>query len=435
MNRVSRRRFMQLAGAGGVASLSLAYGGMSLAAGRHGGSQPHVVVIGGGSGGATCAKYLRRFDDQVKVTLIEPRRTYHTCYASNWVLGGLEELDTIAHDYSALKDRHGVTVVHTPAHEIDPDGHMVRLGNGDELAYDRLVVSPGIDFKWEEIEGYDRADETAIPHAWKAGPQTDQLRRQIEAMPEGGTFLMVSPPNPFRCPPGPYERASLVAHYFKEHNPKAKILILDAKDEFSKQGLFEEGWAELYGDMIEWVPAGEGGRVTRVSADEMAVWADSGFERMEADVINVIPPQRAGAIARRAGLTGDNEDWCPVDQRTFESTVHPDIHVIGDASIAGAMPKSGHSANNQAKMTAAAIISALNDWELPDPSHVNTCYSLIGPDYGISVAAVYRYDDGEIQGVPDAGGVSPTGASADFRQREASYTRGWYASITQDIFG
>lgn len=435
MNRFNRRKFMQMAGAGGAGLAAWGLGGgAAFGAGRHGRGQPHVVVIGGGSGGATCAKYIRHFDDNVQVTLVEPEQTYHTCYGSNWVIGGFRELEQIAHDHDALRDKHGVKVVHTMAKEIDPEARKVHLENGDELSYDRLVVSPGIDFKWDEIDGYDPGTETAMPHAWKAGTQTEELRRQIQDMPEGGTFIMVAPPNPFRCPPGPYERVSLIAHYFKEHNPSAKILVLDAKESFSKQGLFEEGWEALYGDMIEWVPREQGGHVNRVDADEMAVWADGGFERIEGDVINVIPPQKAGAIAHQAGLTGDN-DWCAVDQRTFESTVHEGIHVIGDASVAGAMPKSGHSANNQAKMTAAAIVSMFNDWTMPDPSHVNTCYSLIGPEYGISVAAVYRYADGEIVGVEDAGGVSPMGADRSFREREARYTRGWYASITQDIFG
>lgn len=430
---ISRRKFIQSVGTTGVSFGLLAGSGYAVG-GANNGAQPHVVVVGGGSGGATCAKYLRKFDDNIKVTLVEPKTTYHTCYASNWVLGGLRDISEIAHGYDALQDRHGVDVIHDTVTDVDPEARTVSLNNGDRLSYDRLVLSPGIDFKWDEIEGYDEEVAERLPHAWKAGPQTATLRAQLTSMPDGGVFILVAPPNPFRCPPGPYERTSLVAHYLKEHKPKSKVLVLDAKDGFSKQPLFEEGWADLYGDMVEWVPMTDGGLVTRVSADEMAVWADSGFEKIEGDVINVVPPQKAGALAHQVGLTG-GDDWCEVDQRTFESTVHPGVHVIGDASIAGAMPKSGHSANNQAKMTAATIVSAFNDWSTPDPSHVNTCYSLIGPEYGISVAAVYHYADGEIQGVEGAGGISPEGATRSFRAREANFTRGWYASITRDIFG
>jgi sulfide dehydrogenase [flavocytochrome c] flavoprotein chain len=428
---ISRRRFLKALGAGGAASALAACAPMP--AERAAGA--HVVVIGGGSGGATAAKYLRRFDPDIRVTLIEPNATYHTCYGSNWVLGGLRRMEDIAHTYGALQDKHGVTVIQDRVTTIDHNTNRVTLAGGQTLSYDRLVVSPGIDFNWEAAaEGMSAATAEQMPHAWKAGPQTQILRRQLEAMPDGGVFVMVAPGNPFRCPPGPYERASMVAHYFKTHKPRSKVLILDNKENFSKQGLFMAGWKENYGDMIEWVPSSQGGQVERVDVASKTAISDGGLNRFQADVLNYIPPQRAGEIAQIAGLTNET-GWCPVNQVTFQSNIHPDIYVIGDASIAGAMPKSGHSANSQGKLVAAAIANNLKGLDPIAPSMVNTCYSLISPDWGISVAAVYRFDDGSIKGVEGAGGVSPGDADREFRSLEANYTRGWYNSITTDIWG
>jgi len=242
------------------------------------------------------------------------------------------------------------------------------------------------------------------------------------------------PPMPFRCPPGPPERVSMMAHYLKANKPKSKILILDAKDAFSKQGLFLNAWNELYPGMIEWVPASKGGKVVRVDPKTRTVFTEAG-DTHKGDVVNIIPPQRAGTIATASGLA-NAEGWCPVNQHTFESTLAPNIHVIGDSAVAGALPKSGHAANNIAKMTAAAIVSLFRGTKLPTPSHVNTCYSLVGPEYGISIAAVYRLgEDGVLAGVKGAGGVSPTTASELFRSQEANFAQGWYASITADTFG
>jgi sulfide dehydrogenase [flavocytochrome c] flavoprotein subunit len=317
---------------------------------------------------------------------------------------------------------------------IDAGGRSVRLAGGSTIAYDRLVLSPGIDLKWNAIPGYDEAAAEIMPHAWKAGPQTTLLRRQLEAMPDGGVFVMVIPANPFRCPPGPYERASLVANYFKAQKPKSKIILLDAKDAFSKQGLFREGWAALYGDMIEWIPFAKLGNVTSVDPATKTVTTEFGG-RQRGDVVNIIPPQRSGTVVDTAGLTGGG-DWCPVNQSTFESTVMPGIHVLGDASIAGAMPKSGFSASTQGKVAAYVIGALQSGGQLPTPTFINTCYSLVAPDYGISVADVYKIGaDGTITAVAGAGGVSPTGATASFRSLEAGYARSWYANITADIFG
>lgn len=430
MTSLTRRDFIKGLGVAGATGLLGAAGcaGMSGKA-----SKAHVVVVGGGPGGATCAKYLKRYDSNIRVTLIEPNPVFYTCFGSNWVLGGFRKMEDIGHGYDGLKSL-GVEMVQDRVVGIDPAARTVALGGGGSVSYDRLVVAPGIDFRYETMEGISAADNTVIPHAWKAGEQTRILRSQLEAMPNGGVFVLIPPGNPFRCPPGPYERASLVAHYFKQAKPRSKVLILDPKPKFSKQGLFMEGWKELYGDMIEWVPGAEGGLVERIDVASRTAYTNGGLDSHKADVMNFIPAQKAGMIAHTASLA-DDSGWCPVDQLTFESTLYPHIHVIGDASIAGKMPKSGHSANSQGKLVAAAIVLALADQEMIFPSHVNTCYSLVAPDYGISVAAVYRLEEGSIQGVKGAGGVSPSNATETIRRQEALYAEGWYHNITADIFG
>ncbi|MGD8571267.1 MAG: FAD-dependent oxidoreductase, partial [Gammaproteobacteria bacterium] len=299
----------------------------------------HVVVIGGGFGGATCAKYIKKFDSNIDVTLIERDETYVTCPFSNLVLGGLREIKSITHDYSALQDKHGINVVHDEVTVIDADKRKITTKGGQTFDYDRAVVSPGISFLWDKVEGFSAADVDVIPHAWKAGQQTLLLRKQLQAMDDGGTVIIVAPPNPFRCPPGPYERASLFAHYLKQTKPKSKIIILDAKDKFSKMPLFTGGWEKLYPGMIEWVAGTKGGIVTQVDAKNKTVYNEVG-EEIKGDVINYIPHQTAGTIAHEAGLT-DSGGWCPVNQKTFESKQHKNIHVIGDSSVAAPLPKSG----------------------------------------------------------------------------------------------
>jgi sulfide dehydrogenase [flavocytochrome c] flavoprotein subunit len=427
MSQITRRNFVLSTGALGATS---ALGWPALVNGKaHG----RVVVIGGGFGGASCARYIRRLSTNIEVTLVERDSKFVTCPFSNAVLGGLYDMDFITHDYSALQDDYGVNVVHDSAVAIDPDKQTVGLAGGSSLSYDRLVVSPGIALRWDAIEGYDKAASKVMPHAWKAGEQTIILRKQLEAMPDGGVVIIAPPGNPFRCPPGPYERASLIAHYLKAHKPRSKILIYDAKPKFSKQPLFEQGWQALYPGMIEWISESEGGAIDAVDVKAMTVNPTFG-DPQKGDVINLIPPQKAGAIAEAAGLTDDG-GWCPVDQRTFESRIHKNVHVIGDASIATPMPKSGFAASSQGKVCATAIVAALTGQEMPDPSYVNTCYSLVGPDYGISVAAVYRLGEDGIAGVKGAGGVSPKDADEAFRAAESRYAVGWYQSITSDIWG
>lgn len=426
MSKVTRRDFIRVACAATVGLL-----GGSLAARAQTRGNPHVVVVGGGFGGATCARYLKHSDPGIKVTLIEANREFVTCPFSNYVIAGWRTIDSITHGYARMQ-QDGIDVVHDRVTAIDPAGRKVRLSGGSSIGYDRLVVSPGIDFRWGAIAGYDESAAEVLPHAWKAGPQTLLLRKQLEAMRDGGVFLMVAPANPFRCPPGPYERASVVANYLKRHKPKSKIIILDPKEGFSKQGLFMDGWNKLYPGMIEWVPGAKGGKVSAVDAKTRTVEGD--FDKFKGDVINVIPPQRAGEIAHTAGLANET-GWCPVDPQTFESKQHKGIHVIGDASIANPMPKSGFAANSHGKRVAAVIVAELRGRAPSAGVYTNTCYSLLAPDYGISVAGVYRLSAEGIKEVQGAGGVSPKDADARFRADEAKYTRGWYASITSDVWG
>ncbi len=427
MNTLNRRKFIKLIGHTGAAlTVMSALPSCSKTSAR-------VVVVGGGFGGATCAKYLNKFDPNLSITLIEPALKFTTCPFSNAVLGGMRELSSITHGYG-VHEKRGINIIHAMVTGIDASNKKVTLDTGKTINYDRLVLSPGIDFKWDAIEGMQASDALTIPHAWQGGNQTALLSTQLKNMRNGGVVVIAPPGNPFRCPPGPYERASLIAHYLKQHKPESKILILDAKEKFSKQPLFMQGWQQRYSGMIEWVSGNSGGRIERIDVKNRTLHSEMG-EKYTADVINYIPPQKAGTIAHTADLV-NNDGWCPVNQRTFESTMQPDIYIIGDASIAGKMPKSGFAANSQGKVCAAAIVSAINGFKMPEPSYVNTCYSLVAPDYGISVAAVYRYNkDKGIYKVKGSGGVSPKDADAEFRKLEARYAAGWYDSITFDAFG
>ena len=383
-------------------------------------------------GGATAARYTRRYLPDAHVVLIEAGRTHFTCPFSNTVIAGLNPMGFIECGYDALADRDGITVINDLAIAIDPVARTVRVRSGAVFGYDKLVVSPGIEMRWDGLEGYDEAAAARMPHAWIAGPQTLLLRRQLEAMADGGVVAISVPGNPMRCPPGPYERAGLIAYYLKRAKPRSKVLILDAKESFTKEALFKEGWAALYPGMIEWVPVGANGRVVRVDAKAGALETD--FDTFRPAVANVIAPQWAGAIARTAGLT-DHSGFCPVDPQTFESTVHRHVHVIGDACIAGAMPKSAHSANGQAKLTAAAIAAMVMGERPAALRAINTCYSLVAPDYGISVVGVYAVQNGVIANIAGAGGVSPLAASPQFREKEADFAGGWYGAIRQDSWG
>jgi sulfide dehydrogenase [flavocytochrome c] flavoprotein chain len=428
---MNRRDFVKATGA--LAAVSM-LGAPAIAFGQG----KKVVVVGGGTGGATAAKYIKMADDSIDVTIIEPNEEYYTCYMSNEVLGGERTMASIKHGYDGLRAR-GIKIVHEAATGIDADKKVVKTASG-EFPYDRCVVSPGVSMVYDKIEGYSaEVADKQMPHAWKAGPQTTLLRSQLEAMDDGGVVLISAPPNPFRCPPGPYERASQIAMYLKEHKPKSKVIILDSKQAFSKQGLFTQGWERLYGfgtdnALIEWQP-GPDAAVVSVNAENMTI--ETGFgDEIEGAVINIIPPQVAGKIAIDAGLA-DDSGWCPVDMKTFESTKLPGVHVIGDAAIATDMPKSAYSANSQGKVAAAAVVAMLNGEEPGMPSYVNTCYSIIGKDYGISVAAVYRLsEDGKtIAGVEGSGGLTPADAPEFALAREVQYAYSWYDNIVHDSFG
>jgi NADPH-dependent 2,4-dienoyl-CoA reductase/sulfur reductase-like enzyme len=403
-----------------------ALGLLILAAPAYAQARPRVVVVGGGFAGATAARTLHAAG--VEVTLVEASAEYVSCPFSNAVIAGLREISAQRFGYEALR-RAGITVVHQRATALEE--RAVRLADGTSLPFDRVVLAPGIDLNWGALPGYTEAAATALPHAWKAGPQTLLLRDQLRAMPDGGLVVMSVPANPYRCPPGPYERASLIAHYLKTQKPRSKLLVLDAKDQFSKQRLFEQAWAALYPN-LEYVPLSAGGKVVAVDAATRTFKTEFGDH--VAAVGNVIPPQQAGEIARLAGVA-DRSGWCPVDPVSFESKLRPGVHVVGDACIGGAMPKSAFAANGQAR-ACGQVVAGLLHGEAPSPTKLlNTCYSLVAPDYGISIAGVYQPANGLLTDVPGAGGISPLEADAAFRAQEAQYAEGWYATITHAVFG
>src|SRR3954447_7411760 len=392
---------------------------------------PKVVVIGGGFAGASAARFVRRADPKTTVTLVEANPTFTACPFSNGVIAGLRPLRAQQFNYEKVGDA-GISLAFQAATGVDAQGKTVTLSGGTKLPYDRLVMAPGIDLRWDGLPGYTEHDAETMPHAWKAGEQTLLLRSQLESMADGGTVIISAPANPFRCPPGPYERASLIAHYLKTKKPRSKVIILDAKDAFSKQRLFQNAWAQLYPDHIEWVSLSKGGKVNAVDPATKTLKTD--FADHEADVANVIPPQKAGAIAQTAGVA-DRSGWCPVDPVTFESKLVPNIHVIGDAAIMGAMPKSAFSANAQAKVCATAVADLLAGKTAAEPRLINTCYSLVAPDYGITVAGVYKPANGVLADIQGAGGVSPADAPRETRAQEAQFAEGWFNTITSEVFG
>ena len=394
-------------------------------------AKARVVVIGGGFGGTTAARYLRMFDPGIGVILLEPNDRYVACPFSNLVIAGERALDAQKFGYAVVLAG-GITRVSASAESIDASARSIKTSDGAQFVYDRLILSPGIDIVWGGLPGYDENAATPMPHAWKAGEQTLLLRRQLEEMPDGGVVVMSVPPNPFRCPPGPYERASLIAWYLKNHKPKSKLLVLDAKDVFSKQKLFQNAWKQLYPGLLEWVSLSDGGKVVRIDPATRTFETEFGSHR--ADVGTVVPPQRAGAIATQAGVT-DRSGWCPIDPVTFESRLVPGIHVIGDAAIAGAMPKSAFAANAQGKVCAAAVAALLRGEKPDEPRLINTCYSLAAPDYGFSIAGVYRPVNGVLTDIEGAGGTSPLDAPDSQRALEAQYGDKWFQTITSEVFG
>jgi sulfide dehydrogenase [flavocytochrome c] flavoprotein subunit len=389
-----------------------------------------VVVIGGGFGGASCARALRQIDPKLQVTLVEPKTFYFACPFSNEAIAGLREFEAQQFSYDRIAAE-GVTVVAQAAVKVDAQARVVGLADGTPLGYDRLVLSPGINMRFDALPGYNEAASAKMPHAWIAGEQTLLLRRQLEAMDDGGVVILAVPAAPLRCPPAPYERASLIAHYLKTRKPRSKVIILDAKDSFSQQRLFENAWKELYPEMIERVALSQGGRVTSVDPATNAIVTD--FGNYTADVGNVIPPQKAGRIAEIAGAA-DNTGWCPIDPVTFESKLLPNVHVIGDACIAGAIPKSASAAHAQAKACAGAVASLIAGTAPSSPRLTGACYNTVAPGYTFSLTGIYAPKDGLFVET-DGGGASPVDAPHGLREREAADAESWYKTITADAFG
>ena len=399
----NRRLFL---GTGVAAATTLA--APNVFAAGHG--KPRVVVVGGGAGGATAARYIAKDSKgAIDVTLIEPSRMYYTCFFSNLYLGGIKTIDDLGHSYGTMAAG-GVNVVHDWAVGVDRDAKTVSLAGGGSVPYDKLILSPGIDFVDGAVEGWDLSSQNAMPHAYKGGSQTELLKSQIAAMPQGGTFAMVAPPNPYRCPPCPYERVSMVAHYLKANNPTAKIIVADPKPKFSKQGLFQEGWANHYDGMIDWIGDDFGGGNVSVDPDAMTVTIDGDVTKV--DVCNVIPAMKAGRIAELAGVTDGN--WAPVNAADMSTKADADVYVLGDASQQGDMPKSGFSANSQAKVCANAVRGALTGSKVFPAKFSNTCWSLIDTNDGVKVGATYEATDEKISKVD--GFISQTGETAEIRK-------------------
>ncbi|HEU4925342.1 MAG TPA: NAD(P)/FAD-dependent oxidoreductase [Burkholderiales bacterium] len=419
---MKRRDFLRLAGVTMVASELAAVAGCATPTP----SKARVVVVGGGFGGATAAKYIRMWDPSIDVVLIERDTSFVSCPISNMVLGGYTTVQELTRGYDGLR-RHGVTVVHDEALVIDAAKKTVRLARGGDMAYERLVVSPGIDFTFGDVQGYEAAMRNgAVLHAWKAGPQTVALRQRLEQMRDGGVYILSIPVAPYRCPPGPYERTSVVASYFKQAKPRAKVLVLDANpDVTSKGGLFKRAWSELYPGIVEYR-----GNANVVAVEAGAVRTD--FDTIKGDVLNVVPAHRAGDIAAKSGLITTNNRWCDVDWRTMESKAVKGVHVLGDATLPGpGMPKSASMANNHAKIAAAAIVQLLNGRQPAPVKILNTCYSFVAEKEAIRVSSVHEWEAGQGTLVPvkGAGGVSAARSEA-----EATYTWNWARTIWADSF-
>lgn len=389
-----------------------------------------VIVIGGGFGGASCARALRQADAKLEVTLVEANKTFTSCPQSNEVIAGLREINAQYFGYDKIAAE-GVRVVLQAAAAIDAPAHKVTLADGATLAYDRLVLAPGIDIDFTALQGYDEAASALMPHAYKAGEQTLLLRQQIEAMPDGGTVAIAVPANPSRCPPAPYERASLIADYLKTYKPKSKVLILDAKDSFSQQKLFEQAWNELYAGMIERIPLSQGGRVTGVEIATRTVVTE--FGNYNPDVANIIPPQKAGRIAALAAAA-DRTGWCPIDAATFASKLLPDVHVIGDACLGGGIPKSAGAAQAQGKACAAVVVRDLTGRSSEPPPLTGICYSLVAPNTAFSLSGVYQ-PKGDLFAEVEGGRTSSLDAPRNARAAEADAATAWFKALTHDAFG
>ena len=420
MTKFSRRQFTAglAAGSALLAAPSIAFS-----------ARPRVVVVGGGAGGATAARYIAKDSKgAVDVTLVEASKRYYTCFYSNLYLGGFRNYGSIGHNYYGLAVNNGVNVVHEWASSVDNAAKVLKLASGGSIPYDKLILSPGISLKYDTVPGYSPEVQSRMPHAWTSGTQVQLLRNQVMNMKQGGTFVMVPPPNPYRCPPGPYERVSMIAHLFKQNNPTAKIIILDPKAKFSKQGLFMAGWEKHYSGMIEWIDPDTHGGIKSINAETMEFKTD--LDTFKADAACVVPGQRAGTIAQTAGVT--DGDWAPIVPATMASKADANIHVLGDASVASSMPKSGFSANSQAKVAANAIRGELTGSRVFEPRFANTCWSLIATNDGVKVGANYKAGAEKIDVVDKF--ISQGGETADVRKATYEESEGWYKGITSDMF-
>ena len=390
-----------------------------------------LVVVGGGFAGATLERSVKRLSPEITVVLIEARERYVSWPMSNLVIAGRRSLAAQTFDYRGLEAA-GVEVVRGMAVDVDATKQCVRLQGGVTIDYDRLVLAPGVMLNFDQLSGMSEQGAEKMPHAWQAGAQTTLLRRQIEAMPDDGLVVISVPAAPYRCPPGPYERASLITSYLKQNKPKAQILILDSNERFSKQALFQQGWKHLYGDRIRWQSASNDGRVIRVEPDAMRLHTD--FATHTPDVANIIPPQQAWLIAHRAGVA-DASGWCPVNSLSFESRLQPNIHVIGDAAIAAPMPKSAFAANAQAKVCAIALVRLFRGMQPQSTVLANTCYSYLEPNSAISISGAYRTQDGQFASIAAAAGASPLIPPEGLQAQEALHAADWFRAITQETFG
>jgi len=424
MKNITRRDFTKGIGLGAAA--------LSVPIKLLGQAKPKVVVVGGGAGGATAARYLaKNSKGAVDVTLIENSKTYTTCFFSNLYLGGVRDFDSITHSYDTLASEYKVNVVHGMATEVDRSGRMVKLGDGTSISYDRLVISPGIDLVFDSVPGYSEEAAEIAPHAWQAGPQTQLLKEKLDALENGDNVVMVTPPNPYRCPPGPYERVSMMAHLFKTKGmTDSTITIIDPKPKFSKQGLFTAGWEKHYPGVVEWLGPDVHGGIIGVDVEAGTVETD--LDTFEGKLLNIIPKQRAGAIAHQAELV-DDSGFCQINSDSMRSTVDENIFVIGDASIAGAMPKSGFSANSQAKVAAMHILADVVQSKTFPAKYSNTCWSMIGTDDGVKVGAQYESVDGKIASTSTF--VSQGDEDEMVRKATFEESLGWYDGITKDMFG
>ncbi len=418
--KTNRRQFM-----GGIGALAASTFPMPAFAQ----AKPKVVVVGGGPGGATVAKYVAK-DGGIDVSLVEPAKRFTTCFHSNLYLGGFKTWEEITHSYDKIAKAYGIKHVRLKATTIDREKKLVHFASGRSLPYDRLVLAPGIDIKFDSVPGYSEEVSKRLPHAWQAGAQTQLLKRQLNALSDGATIVMIAPPNPYRCPPGPYERVSMMAHVLKaKGHKKSRIVIIDPKENFSKQGLFMEGWQKHYPGMIEWQDAKMHGGVKNVDAKSMTVKTD--LAEYKAQLINVIPAQMAGKIARDAGLANAS-GFCPINPENMRSATDANVYVVGDACIPGDMPKSGFSANSQAKVAAMMIRGELANGRTFPARYTNTCWSLIETDDTVKVGGSYAAKDGKIAASETF--VSKTGETAELRKQTQAENMGWYAGIVADIF-